>query len=276
MADCTNKDGRPARTRGLCAACYMRYLERQKAYGRFESLYVDAQPARDHVIELLDAGLSRHRVAQLAGLNRKAITYLLDGRKERGHGPNKEITRVNADKFLAVPVPARPVDTAAGAALVDSIGTIRRLRALVAFGWPAEHLADQLSGEVSACTVHELVRGARTECLARTARSVARLFDRLQLTPGPSQRSRNTGLKRKWAVPLQWDEDTIDDLEALPVPAKYRALKPKSAHRVNHEVRESRVQAVAELTRVNKSAAEIAVQLRISQRQVVRYRGMAS
>lgn len=271
MSTCSNDQcDRPARSRGLCHACYMRYLERQHAYGRFESVYVDAEPIREHVVDLLEAGLSRRRIAELAGLNRKSLNWLLNGRSERGTGPAKRITRTNADKFLAVKIPETIAAIAPDAALVDSIGSIRRLRALVAFGWPVEHLADELQGEVGRCTVHELVRGGRTQCLARTARSISGLFNRLQLEPGPSPRSRSTALKRRWALPLQWDEESIDDPKALPEQVRYS--EPKARRRGSFDSRELRIERVRELTRAKLSASQIAQQLDIPQRQVVRDR----
>ncbi|KQU52179.1 hypothetical protein ASG84_25465 [Rhodococcus sp. Leaf278] len=261
---------RSTRSRGLCRACYERFRLRQQAYGRFESMYVDAGPVREHVTQLIEAGLSRRRIAELAGLNRKSMEYLLVGRKDRGHGPYKRITAENARKFLAVSMPPSLAAIAPDAAVVDATGTIRRVRALVAFGYTAEGLTVELAGQVSACTVHELVRGYRTQCLARVARSIKRLFDRLQLIPGTSQRSRNHAVKRRWALPFQWDEDTIDNPAAKPEPVRLprsRSPKPQSP-----EVKSLRVQKVAELTRTNLSANEIATRLNISSRQVVRDR----
>lgn len=261
---------RPARSRGLCKPCYERFRIRQQAYGRFESVYVDAGPVREHVQQLLKAGLSRRRITELAGLNRKSIQYLLIGRQDRGHGPYKQITAENARKFLAVSMPPCLASIAPDAAVVDATGTIRRVRALVAFGYTAEGLTVELAGQVSACTVHDLVRGHRTQCVARVARAIKRLFDRLQLIPGSSQRSRNHAAKRHWALPFQWDEDTIDDPAAKPEPVRLSrrpAAKPQSA-----EVMSIRQAKVAELTRTNLSAAQIAARLQVSERQVVRDR----
>ncbi|MGN7133409.1 hypothetical protein ACTHQY_09060 [Rhodococcoides corynebacterioides] len=265
---CTRADCiRPARSRGLCHACYMRYLDRQKAYGRFESLYVDAEPARAHVRALIAAGLSQRRITDLAGLNRKALTTLLHGRPERGTGPSRRITKANADSILAVPIPRRPDQLAAPGDNVDATGATRRLRALVASGWSGNRLVAELDGAVSHCTVYGLLRGERALCAASTARHVAALFDRLQMQPGPSNWARRHARDRGWPLPLEWDEDEID------IPSKSPVQVDREAERAERRrIRDERITRVQTLTAMGLSAESIAGRIGVSYRTVERDR----
>lgn len=201
------KCGKPAKPlrRGLCKSCYELRRTRDTAYGRWTTTMVDANPARKHVLALLDAGMSRRQICALAGVDRKRIAVLL-----RPNNPPAYLWPKIAEAFLSVPIPDHPAELAADHDLMDAIGTRRRLQALVAFGWPQAHLAAKLGvtpGNFGPLLGQDQVTAARH-------RAVVALFDRLQLQPGPSSRAAAYGLKRRWALPFQWDEDTIDEPEA--------------------------------------------------------------
>lgn len=101
--------------------------------------------------------------------------------------------------------------------MVDATGTARRIRALQAIGWPLYHLDRALGhGDGNPRTsnyVHNLCHRERVR--ASTAAKVARIYDQLSGTPGPSERVRNLARKRGWAPPLAWDD--IDDPDEAPV-----------------------------------------------------------
>lgn len=205
---------RPASRRGMCSACYETYRSRQTAYGRWESLRVDAGPAREHVTRLLDAGLGARRIAELAGTRRANIQALINGRPDRGAGPSKQIARDIAARIVAIPTPTAVHEIAAAGTRVPPVGTTRRLRALVAIGWPQSTLCHRLGITPSNGT--RLFHSGGGWVTARTARDVAALFDELQLTPGPSAAARRRAERLGWALPLAWDEDSIDDPHAVP------------------------------------------------------------
>lgn len=202
-------DRKPVR-RGMCGSHYEQYRTQQQAYGRWESVYVDAEPARLHIKGLRANGMGLRRIAELAGVNRKTLQWITTGRSERGSGPSHQVTRANAEKILAVEITARAADHQH----VIAVGSVRRLQALVAFGYPRSHLARRLGITPSNAT--RLFDDSTSHVLARTADAVEKLFAELQLTPGPSNRARNEGRLRGWPPPLAWDEDTIDDPAAAP------------------------------------------------------------
>jgi transposase-like protein len=197
--------------RGYCHRCDM---HRRAKFG-YRCSYVDAEPVRAHIAVLREAGMGLRHIARVAGINRKVIQYIVRGRPERGSGPNKRVTEATSAAILAVAVPQRDRDAVAGGDLVDAVGTVRRLQALVAWGYPREHLGIQLGWQGrTSCTgnISKLMRSTRV--CASTADRVDAIFRDLQLVPGWSSRARNEGAKMGWALPMEWDEDAIDDPSA--------------------------------------------------------------
>jgi len=97
---------------------------------------------------------------------------------------------------------------------VPSIGTVRRLRALVAVGHPAADIAHCLDLPVD--LIDDLLGGAPATVSAGTARAAAALFSGLQMTAGASEQARRHARAHGWPPPLAWDEDLIDDAAARP------------------------------------------------------------
>lgn len=100
------------------------------------------------------------------------------------------------------------------AGLVDITGTRRRLEALAAIGWPLHDIAARLglpARQISnwRATTHPHIRRSR-------AAAVARIYDQLWDTPGPSERARGHAARAGWPVPMAWSDDTIDDPAAEP------------------------------------------------------------
>ncbi|MFE9576325.1 hypothetical protein ACFYO1_08075 [Nocardia sp. NPDC006044] len=145
-------------------------------------------------------------------------------------------------------------DMAHNQARVPAIGAIRRSRALVAFGHPHENLAQELGislPEMQALTA-PATGGAslsRQQIPAELHQSVAVLFDRLQMSPGPSDDARLHARKRAWPLPFQWDEDAIDDPAAQPIRCRRvgRDVKARSAEREAAVLAELRHGATTEL-----------------------------
>lgn len=97
---------------------------------------------------------------------------------------------------------------------VDAAGTIRRLQALAAMGWPA-----RVVGEHIGVTEDQVVlwrKGKHVKVLKSNAARVATAYDRLSMTTGPSSWTRAFARNRGWSPPLAWDDATIDDPAAKP------------------------------------------------------------
>ncbi|WP_227982710.1 helix-turn-helix domain-containing protein [Nocardia spumae] len=233
------------------------------AYGRWQPR-VTPDSARAHVEQLFAAGLKPKHVAELAGVSQATMSNL--ARPETTH-----ISAKTEQAILAVEVPERVGDVAADTALVPITGARRRIQALIAYGYPQSHLANELGIKPNHTTIAALTERVLPDSHtgqslpAGRDRDIKALFDRLQLTPGPSDRARAYGRERGWALPFEWDEDALDDPDA-------RAVRGGWQPRTSKELRRERRAQVAELTAQGRSAPQIAEQLHTTTRTVVRDR----
>jgi len=148
--------------------------------------------------------------------------------------------------------------------LVDATGTIRRIQALRAIGWP-----------ISTLPVHNERIPRLTYVRADTAERVKTFYDTHSMTPGPSQRARTCG--RQYAPPLAWDEDTIDDPTAepyrkgTPLPANFvdevKVIRLLQGERIKTSQDEKR-EAVRRLHGAGLSRTEMSKRLRMSGRAI--------
>ena len=198
--------GRSAVARNLCGTCYSRISTRLKAYGRWESRYVPAEPVRGHLHALRAAGVDNKTLRQ-AGVHPTAITHLLYGRG--GKPPSRSVLRATADKILSIPVPRDQFEYTNAAVSVVAVGTARRLRALVAYGYPQRDLCARIGQSTGWCS--DVVTGRSERVTASSARAVADLFRQLQMVPGTDRNARRRAKAKGWLPPLAWDEDRIDD-----------------------------------------------------------------
>lgn len=235
----------------LCRAAVAaraREVSRLKAYGRW-SPWADAAPVREHVRDLMASGIGYDRVARAAKVNRSTVARLLYGQPRKEQPPAVRLRHETAARLLAVRAdPALLGDHAP----VSACGSRRRLRALVACGWPVRRLAGQLGMTPEHASV--IIDDAKA-VEAATARRVRDLYDRLWDQPPPqvtraeksaAGRARARAVRNRWAPPLAWDDDIIDDPAARPHQWK-RAQGSRLA-----------AADVAELDRAGLSPAEIA------------------
>lgn len=167
----------------------------------------------------------------------------------------------------------------------DALGTRRRLRALVALGWPPAVLAERLG--VPPTEVSRLCHRAR-RVYSPTADRVSSLYGALCMLPGPSEATRLRARRAGWVPPLAWDGD-LDDPAASPV-----ACEPERTRPGRREVDEvavlgacdgrpprpltvaERAEAVRRLAATGRSDAAVADLLHLTARAVLRIRGNLS
>lgn len=134
---------------------------------------------------------------------------------------------------------------------VDSTGTARRLQALAAIGWSLDALTPHLGCSVGALQSRRM---ARWPTVTRaSAERVARVYDELSMTAGPSSRTRDVAARNGWVPPLAWDDD-IDDPAATP------NLGTRAARTTADVAEEAR-----HLLRFGTSLREIALRLDVSE-----------
>lgn len=186
--------------------------------------YVPAREVREHAERLRAAGLGYRRIATLAGVSSRAVLSILTGKHPTG--VSQESVRADvAERILAV----RPSNAfVAGRRMVDATGTRRRLQALVALGWSRTDIARH--GDMLQKCVGAALTGDR--CVLATARKVHAVYELLWDQEPPTEtasqrqavsRARSEAARNRWARPMDWDEDAIDD--PAQSPAKVRRVR---------------------------------------------------
>jgi hypothetical protein len=127
----------------------------------------------------------------------------------------------------------------------DVVGTARRLQALVAAGYSQAQIAREMSTHES--WVSRLVNEYGHNVNAETVARVKALYDRLAMTPGPSDRARRQARARKWAPPLAWDDDEIDNPAAKPDRGAHRPVSFPERYLEMREIGYNDLQIVGKL-----------------------------
>lgn len=198
-----------------------RRRNRLRAYGQEDKIReerVPSAPAAAHVAELIaSAPVGLERIADAAGVSRNILLDLKFG--SRGKNPGKRPTTLkkrDADRILALRVEHISL------VRVPALGTMRRLRALVAIGWTHTQLAQMLGRKVT--NLWKITSGWHDIVTAVTAEQVAALYDecwdRPQHVPY-SDAARRAAARRGWVGPLAWDDiDTDPEPPAVEAPAQ--------------------------------------------------------
>lgn len=97
---------------------------------------------------------------------------------------------------------------------IDATGIRRRLQALTALGWTQEQIAKEVG--CSRAAINKLMMLSYRRVYSGTALRIKRAYDRLSMTPGPSNISRAKARQFGYLPPLAWDDDTIDNPTAKP------------------------------------------------------------
>jgi hypothetical protein len=144
---------------------------------------------------------------------------------------------------------------------VPITGTARRVRALMAYGWRSADIAEVLgwavphkaNGRVSAHShVVALAYEEQRQVSRELAEKIVKVYAELGDRPGPSHRNRLLYQRKGWAIPSEWDDDSLDDPDAQPAGG---ALPPvtERAHRAAQLVAQGMLQRdAAELLGISR------------------------
>lgn len=160
---------------------------------------VDAAPAAKRLHELHETS-GWDDIARAAGTSGAHLRQIAFGRLQ-------QISPKTQAKIMAI----RPAAT--GGQYIDSTGTVRRVRALIALGYTLIDIAE--TANVAVARVQPLAAGYPS--LRRTvAERITNAYRELSETPGTNTRAKNRAIANRWAPPAAWDDDTIDDPAAIP------------------------------------------------------------
>ncbi|MFE5658332.1 hypothetical protein ACFQ9H_19345 [Streptomyces sp. NPDC056517] len=209
-------DGCRCYTCGWARSEYDANRERAMAYGTWQP-WVDAEPVRVHIRHLQSCEMGLRAIAAAAEVDRKRLQSILNGRPERGTAPQEKVRPALAAAIGAV----EPTwENLAPSTLISPVGTRRRARALVAVGWPQQHLAAHLG--MTPSNFGDML--TREHVLVRRAVAVRSMYDALWRTDpadhGATPRwitgARTRAAAAGWAPVGAWDDDTIDDPASFP------------------------------------------------------------
>lgn len=199
---------------GGCPGCrrYSTGMEsrrrRLKMYGLFDTGLVSAGECRRHIAKLKAAGMSYPAIAAEAGFTYKTLIQKI------ATGKAIQVREYSARKILSVPVPEM---RQARRGHVIATGTRRRTQALVAMGYGYE--AQSRMRSCPRNNIWRLATGAHQSVTVETEAEVRSLYDKLSMTPCSDRsatKARNVAKRMRWAPPLAWDDDAIDDPKAKP------------------------------------------------------------
>lgn len=180
-----------AKRQGLCAT----------HYSLTPSGYVPSKPVIARYKLLRARGLSVCEVARLSGVNRDTLAQM-------GKWGGGNVRRETAERIMAVKLPTtvQPTDVR-----ISVVGTRRRIQALAAAGHSLHFQAARLG--ITQQAVTSILRSSTVT--ARTAGKFKALFDELQMVAGSSNRARNYAARQGWPTAFAWDEDSIDNPDAV-------------------------------------------------------------
>lgn len=183
-----------------------------------DRLLVPVGPAKEHVANLLNSGMSRRQIAAQAGVPHSSVVEMMAGQREW-------IWKLTETCLLGVTyrTPLR----------LDALGISRRLQALGRAGYGAGHVAERLDWSVQygALWVRSLRTPRRPTVLRSTFTAIADLYAELWCTDGPSRSAARYAATAGWEPFEAWTDNTIDNPRALPYEEALR-FDPELIHRV--------------------------------------------
>ena len=222
---------------------------------------VPVDVVRDHLAPFVNAGWSYRVIATAAGVSTGTVVNVM-----RRHRPK---VKAGTAKVLTDLTWADLARNQHAAEKVPSIGARRRLEALI---WNGHTVNDiSTAAGIHHSSIDRVLNGHRPTITTRTAQGIdqayRQLWDKIPAhtdwkAARAANAARNRARARGYAPALSWD--AIDNPDEQPDygPATTRDLTPDEL-----------TAEVARLTRRGLSAAQIAHQLDVSERTVVRHRG---
>jgi transcriptional regulator with XRE-family HTH domain len=160
-----------------------------------------AQRVVKHLRDLAANDMSHAQIAASAGVAQSTVSDLIAGR-------TSPLSK-NATKLLQVRRTDR-TDTC----MVSAVGAKRRLQALYWMRHPSRVVASETG--LHEDTILGMARGRYDRTTAARVQRVRDAYDRLAMRHGSSEFARRFAVENGWHGPLAWDDDTIDDPNAVP------------------------------------------------------------
>jgi len=216
IAGCKCDDDNPAHHgRPSCEELRRRQRRRSKMRDLYGSTQVIGEPfevIRERIIEFHARGMAFFMMAELTGVPRRTIQRINNG--QCGRVSSETYSRLARLRFTA----ANPRTK------LDPTVTTRKLQALNALGLPHRFIArslDSSNQHINALIQgkHRNTNGYKPFTTFALAEAVNRLYEDLAYAdplPAFDRRSVNNAIRKHYAPPVCWPDDTIEDLDAEP------------------------------------------------------------
>lgn len=192
-----------------CVTAWIRYRKQWRLNkGRGNAHTTDAANARAHIATLEGKGWSRRAIAAEARVSKDLVTKIANGQPKVRPATERRILAIDPRT-----IPHRPSERTV-APFVPKIGTIRRIQALLAMGWP-HHEMQRRSGIATT----SVIRNNSLWVTRATYDAIATLYRELSQQAGPSPHTRGQALRLGYHSPADWDDidnDLTPDIEAVP------------------------------------------------------------
>lgn len=181
------------------------------AYGRYTKKRVKPDKAIQHIQALKAAGVSYQTIARHTHITVSTIHRI-------AWGQAKTIQPQNETRILAL-----TLDKINTGTFISGLGTARRVQALTANGWAQIVIAHELGIKPAHMTAIVLYGRAVTKELADKTRELYdELWDKQPPTNTPYEKrlanaARTIAKRNKWAPPLAWDDDTLENPDSRPI-----------------------------------------------------------
>ncbi|WP_109523731.1 MULTISPECIES: hypothetical protein [Nocardia] len=159
---------------------------------------VPTDKARAHLEYLIANNTSRKRISRDSGVARQTVIGILQGKTQR-------ISKQSEEQLLRVTAAAMTIP----AGMLDALGSRRRVRALIAAGHSVPVIAAR--ARLSMAEIAAIASGRQGVVTPSTDTKIRKTFDVMQLEIGRSAAARQLGAERRWTLPLEWDDENIDD-----------------------------------------------------------------
>jgi len=191
----------PVSTLNMCRTHYQKFLN--AGMGRAGKLRrIDSAPVVEHLGRLRALGWMWAQIGKAAGTAFSVPHHLYSGYHSR-------VSVKVAEAILAIPLEPALVESTIP---VPAVGTRRRLEALSRIGWSGREVSERIG--YAGPSLWQMT--ARGHVSARVYVRVAKLYDELCNTPGPSRLAQIKATKRGWAPPAAWDELDMDNPNVEP------------------------------------------------------------
>lgn len=187
-------------------------LTRRRSAGHDTSMR-DARHMRNKVNRLMERGFSSEAIATPAAIDRGTVCKIASGeRRTCSYQIYEALKALTESDIYGYDFP--------DLTMVASYASVRRIQALYRIGWTRDILNPLIEAENpdflgdNPLNATPLDFKKRTKISYGKHKAIRKVYDRLYLTQGPSERNRKTSAFKGWAAPLAWDD--IENYTEIP------------------------------------------------------------